>query len=192
MSRHPASDLVVALTPMQHEHLPEVLRIEAHAYPRPWSEGLFRGELALTGSRVYVVATVDDTVVGYAGALYVAGDAHVTTVAVDPPWRRHAVATRLVLHLVEAAIERSIDQITLEVRMSNTGARDLYRRFGFVPAGVRKNYYPETNEDALVMWAHELGSPEYAERLDRVRAAVPGRTVVVAADPTSANPEVEV
>ncbi|HVX16585.1 MAG TPA: ribosomal protein S18-alanine N-acetyltransferase [Acidimicrobiales bacterium] len=191
MSTSARSNLVVVLTPMQHDHLPEVLRIEAQAYPRPWSEGLFKGELALTGSRVYAVATVADAVVGYAGALYIAGEAHVTTVAVDEQWRRHAIATRLVLLLVEAAIERGIDQMTLEVRVSNTGARDLYRRFGFAPAGVRKNYYPETNEDALVMWAHELGSPAYAERLDAVRAAIPGRTTVVPAVAGS-NPEVEV
>ena len=75
--------------------------------------------------------------------------------------------------LVREAIARGATAITLEVRMSNVGAQDMYRRFGFAPVGVRKNYYQEVNEDALVMWAHEVDQPEYARaaRLDRAHAA---------------------
>ena len=67
--------------------------------------------------------------------------------------------------------------MTLEVRMSNTGAQALYRRFGFSPVGVRKGYYQETNEDALVMWVHEVDRPEYADLLDGIERGVPGETV---------------
>ena len=67
--------------------------------------------------------------------------------------------------------------MTLEVRMSNKSAQDLYRRCGFAPVGVRKNYYPESNEDALVMWVHDIGSPEYARLLEGLEARVPGETV---------------
>lgn len=166
----------VVVSPMEHRHLRQVLHIEEQVYPRPWSERLFRGELAMAGSRVYAVATVDGVVVGYAGALYVADEAHVTTVAVDPAWQRRAVGTRLILLLVRQTIDRGGDKLTLEVRMSNAGARELYRRFGFAPGGVRRNYYPETNEDALVMWAHDLQSDEYAARLRRIEAGLPGPT----------------
>ena len=60
--------------------------------------------------------------------------------------------------------------------MSNKGTQDLYRQFGFSPVGVRKNYYQETNEDALVMWVHEVDTPDYADLLDRIEAQIPGET----------------
>ena len=80
--------------------------------------------------------------------------------------------------LAREAIEREARSLTLEVRLSNRGAQDLYRRFGFAPVGVRKNYYAETNEDALVMWAHEVLRPEYADLLDGIERQVEGETVV--------------
>lgn len=172
-------DLVVDITPMRRRHLRSVLRIEAQVYPRPWSYGLFVSELALRTSRAYVVARVDGTVVGYAGLMLVVGDGHVTTIAVDPRWHRHKIGTRLLLALARAAIARGAENLTLEVRVGNTGAQELYRRFGFVPAGIRKGYYTETNEDALIMWANDVATEDYAARLAAIEAAVPGRTVEV-------------
>lgn len=175
-----AADLEVEIAPMRRRHLRSVLRIEAQVYPRPWSFGLFVSELALRTSRVYLVARVGGTVVGYAGAMLVAGDGHVTTIAVDPAWHRHKIGTRLLLALSRAAIARGAVNLTLEVRMSNDGAKALYRRFGFVPAGVRKGYYTETNEDALIMWANDVATEDYAARLAELEAGVPGRTVIEA------------
>jgi ribosomal-protein-alanine N-acetyltransferase len=80
--------------------------------------------------------------------------------------------------LAREAIERDVRSLTLEVRLSNRAAQELYRRFGFAPVGVRKNYYAETNEDALVMWAHEVQRPEFAEMLDAVERQVDGETIV--------------
>ena len=97
-------------------------------------------------------------------------EGHVTTIAVDPRRHRSKIGTRLLLVLAREAIARGATALTLEVRMSNTAAQDLYRRFGFGPVGVRKNYYQEVNEDALVMWAHEVDQPAYAELLDVDRA----------------------
>ena len=170
--------LTVHLTAMRRRHLRSVLRIEALVYPRPWSLGLFLSELGLRATRAYVVARVGPTVVGYAGLLLSAGDGHVTTVAVDPAWHRHGIATRMLLGLARTGITRGCTSLTLEVRMSNVGAQDLYRRFGFVPAGIRKGYYQETDEDALVMWAHDVDLPAYAERLDGIEGALPGTTVL--------------
>jgi ribosomal-protein-alanine N-acetyltransferase len=79
--------------------------------------------------------------------------------------------------LARESLVRGAHNLTLEVRMSNQGAQDLYRRFGFAAAGVRKNYYPETNEDALVMWVHDIDSPDYARLLAGLEARVPGDTV---------------
>jgi ribosomal-protein-alanine N-acetyltransferase len=175
---HDPYELEVSLTPMRRRHLRSVLRIEAQVYPRPWSLGLFMSELALRSSRVYVVARVSGGVVGYAGLMFSGSDAHVTTIAVDPEFHRLGVGTRLLLALARSAVARGATGLTLEVRMGNEGAQALYRRFGFVPAGIRKNYYVETNEDALVMWAHDVDHPGYAARLERIEAEVPGTTVV--------------
>jgi len=171
-------DLEVTIGPMRRRHLRSVLRIEQQVYPRPWSMGLFMSELGIRGSRVYVVARVGSTVVGYGGLMLVADDGHVTTLAVDPVWHRHKLGTRLLHALAEAAIQRGAKNLTLEVRASNRSAQDLYRAFGFAPAGIRKGYYVETKEDAIVMWANDVDTPAYAERLAALAAGVPGETVV--------------
>jgi ribosomal-protein-alanine N-acetyltransferase len=163
---------------MRRRHIRSVLRIEQQVYPRPWSAALFHSELALRSSRSYYVARVGRDVVGYAGLMMTVDDGHVTTIAVDPQWHRHKIGTRLLVVLAREAIARGAVSLTLEVRMSNTGAQEMYRRFGFGPVGVRKNYYQEVNEDALVMWAHEVDQPAYAALLDGIDAGIPGETVV--------------
>ena len=182
-ARLPTPDeLDVTISPMRRRHLRSVLRIEQQVYPRPWSMGLFMSELGIRGSRVYVVARVDATLVGYAGLMLVADDGHVTTLAVDPPWHRHKLGTRLLHTLATAAIHRGAKNLTLEVRASNHAAQALYRSFGFAPAGIRKGYYVETKEDAIVMWANDVDTPEYAGRLDDLIAGVPGRTTLEVLD----------
>jgi ribosomal-protein-alanine N-acetyltransferase len=174
----PALD--VRLVPLRRRHLRSVLRIEAQVYPRPWSLGLFMSELNLRdrgSSRHYVAARIGNSVVGYGGLMFTADEAHVTTIAVDPSWHRHQVGTRLLINLARASIARGARHLTLEVRVSNAGAQAMYRRFGFETAGVRKNYYAETNEDALIMWAHDIDTPDYAERLAGIEAGVAGTTV---------------
>jgi ribosomal-protein-alanine N-acetyltransferase len=170
--------LEVHVVPMRRRHLRTVLRIESQVYPRPWSLSLFMSELALRSSRAYYVARVNGMVVGYAGLMMSGDDGHVTTIAVDPVWHRHKIGTRLLLTLAREAIRRGAANLTLEVRVTNAGAQELYRRFGFVPAGIRKNYYVETNEDALVMWANDIDTDDYTARLDALARAVPGSTIV--------------
>ncbi len=177
LESEPALDVV--LTPMRRRHLRGVLRIEGQVYPRPWSMGLFLGELALPRGRQYVVARVGGTVVGYAGLMSVLDDGHVTTVAVDPAWHRHGIGTRLLLCLCRRAVPMGVRQLTLEVRMGNKGAQSLYSRFGFVPAGVRRGYYVDTGEDAMVMWADEIDGDLYAERLAILDRSLTGTTELV-------------
>jgi ribosomal-protein-alanine N-acetyltransferase len=177
VERPAPEDVDVVLSPMRRRHLRSVLRIEALVYPRPWSLSLFMSELALRTSRAYVVARLDGVVAGYAGMMLAGDDAHVTTIAVDPEWHRYKIGTRLLLHLVREAIGRNAHHVTLEVRVSNQPAQALYRLFGFRPAGVRKNYYAETNEDALVMWADDVDQPEYTRRLARIEKGVTGGTI---------------
>ena len=166
------SAIEVHLCPMRRRHLRSVLKIEAQVYPRPWSLALFMSELGLRGSRSYTVARLGGNVVGYCGLMLSGDDAHVTTIAVDPEWHRHQIGTRLMLFMAREAVRRDARNLTLEVRVSNHGAQAMYRRFGFKPAGIRKNYYQETNEDALVMWAEDIDTPGC---LPRSRPTVTGR-----------------
>ena len=164
----PRDGAPLQIVPMRRSHVRGVTAIEERVFPRPWSPALYLSELASPSTRAYFVALVDDVVVGYAGSMLVAGECHITTVGVAPEWHRRGVGRRLFYRLVREVRGRGAHALTLEVRMSNTGAQELYRTFGFVPAGVRKNYYPEVNEDGLVMWAYDADTPEYEARLDAI------------------------
>lgn len=168
----PASDDGLVLSTLRRRDLRSgVLAIEAVSYPRPWSQGVFESEIdqMRSGSRHYVVARRARHIVGYAGLWFSAGEAHVTNVAVEPDARRSGIATHLLLALADEGRRRECTAWTLEVRVSSTGAQELYRRFGFVPAGVRPRYY-ENTEDAIVMWCNDLTGPEYGDVLDAIRA----------------------
>ena len=140
----------VVITPMRRRHLRSVLRIEERTSSTPWS-----------------------TVVGYVGLLFSLTDGHVTTVAVDPDLHNERIGTRLLLVAFREAIARGAEAITLEVRASNEPALALYRRFGFAPAGTRRGYYRHPDEDALVLWAHDVNTEAYAERLDSIERSLP-------------------
>ncbi|MEO7370300.1 MAG: ribosomal protein S18-alanine N-acetyltransferase [Ilumatobacteraceae bacterium] len=163
-------DLVIEA--MRKRHLPDVLAIEEVSYPKPWTRAVFQSEieLARASDRYYIAARTGTMVIGYAGLMFVVGDAHVTNIAVAAPRQRTGVATRLLAELAWEAINRECEAMTLEVRVSNTGAQALYRSFGFVPAGVRQRYY-ENTEDAIVMWCHDIGETTYG---DRLRSLSPG------------------
>src|SRR5947208_11298969 len=158
---------------MRRRHLRGVMAIERQVYPRPWSPNLFVVEMTETTNRCYLVARSERTVVGYAGLICYGEEAHVTNVAVDPKQHRHKIATRLMHDLLVNAIDMGAEAVSLEVRITNWGAQRLYGRFGFRPAGVRKNYYQELQEDALIMWVDEVRTPRYAERLARIVAGLP-------------------
>jgi ribosomal-protein-alanine N-acetyltransferase len=173
----PESDLTaIRISVMRRRHVRHIQKIEHQVYPRPWSPAVFAGEIDQIGrGRMYVVAHAGRHLVGYAGLMVVPDSAHITNVAVDPSQQQHAIGTRLMLTLARESIKLGCPAMTLEVRVSNGAAQSLYRRFGFAPAGIRARYY-EGTEDALVMWAHDIGESEYAERLMRIAAAVPGTT----------------
>ena len=168
----------VSIEPMHRRDLRRgVMAIEAVSYPKPWSQGVFESELAQDALRRTALPgrsarsgrrrTGRASIVGYAGLWFNADEAHVTNVAVRPDEQRTGVATALLLALADAAIDRGDTAWTLEVRVSATGAQELYRRFGFTPAGVRARYY-ENTEDAIVMWCNDIQASEYraTARLD--------------------------
>jgi ribosomal-protein-alanine N-acetyltransferase len=174
--RPPAAGPEVAaleIVPMRRRHLRGVLRIEAHNPHRPWSLGLFMSELRQPEARVYAVALSDGAVVGFAGELFSVTDAHITTIASHPDLRRSGIGSALLLVLAREARRHGMTALTLEVAASNEPAQALYRRFGLAPVGVRKNYYEDLREDAVIMWAHDLDQEAYAHRLDRLEASLP-------------------
>lgn len=170
----------VVITTMRRRHLRNVLRIEEKTSTTPWSLGLFLAEVRRE-EREYLVALSGSQVVGFAGLLYVVGEGHITTVAVDPDKQGGRIGTRLMLILARRAIVHGADSVTLEVRASNAPALALYRRFGFAPSGVRKDYYKDPTEDALVLWAHDVDTPAYADRLSAIESQLP--TPLVLEDP---------
>ncbi len=164
-------DGALRLEPMRRAHLQQILEIEQTAYPQPWSEGVFRDEIAMqaAGSRHYLVALLGGRVVGYGGLIYMDDAAHVTNVAVDVTLRRRGIATELMVDLAREARRAGMASLTLEVRESNVSAQSLYRRFGFVPVGVRAKYY-ENRDDAIVMWCNDVQGDEFSQRLARIEA----------------------
>ena len=156
----------IALRPFRVEDIEEAGRLEQSVYSQPWSSGVFADELGQP-SRTYVAVDVDDRLAGYGGVMLVDDEAHITTVVVDPELRHERLGTRIMLALVDAAIEAGARSLTLEVRTSNGAAQALYRRFGMAPVGVRKRYYRD--EDALIMWAHDIDSADYSDRLAEIR-----------------------
>ena len=161
------------VTRMRRRHLRGVMAIERQVYPRPWSPNLFLTEMMEISNRCYLVARIERNVVGYGGVICYGEEAHVTNIAVDPTEHRHKIGTRLLHDLMIASLDLGAEAVSLEVRVSNWGAQRLYGLFGFRPVGIRKNYYQEINEDALIMWADEVRTPEYGARLERIAEALP-------------------
>jgi ribosomal-protein-alanine N-acetyltransferase len=134
---------------LTYADLPQVIAIERRAFPTPWSLAMFVLELSKP-SGICLAAMVESELVGYLVCSRYDTVWHVMNVAVDPDFRRRAIATALIGSLLEKVGPDA--QITLEVRRSNHGALALYERFGFRSAGVRRRYYADNGEDAVIMW----------------------------------------
>ena len=166
MAARPQSGPVrVRIRPMKRRHLNQVLAIENRAYPSGWSRTVFLSELLYAADRSYVVAKIGRMIVGYVGLMYTIDEGHITTIAVHPDWQRHKIGTQLLLHAVDLTVERGLDALTLEARVSNLAAQAMYEGFGFQSVGVRPGYYADNREDAVIMWAHGLQSDAYRDRL---------------------------
>jgi ribosomal-protein-alanine N-acetyltransferase len=158
----------IEITRMRRRHLKGVMAIERQVYPRPWSPSLFVSEMTAGRTRCYLVALEDRQVIGYAGLISYGEEAHVTTIAVEPEHQRRKIGTRLLWELIHEAQQMQAHAVSLEVRVTNWGAQRMYARFGFRPVGVRKGYYQETNEDALVMWTDDIRSKDYRSQLEHL------------------------
>lgn len=135
--------------------LDDVVCVEQAAFSTPWSRNAFAEELTNDLAH-YLVVLEADKLVGYAGFWLVLDEAHVTNIALMPKCQGHGMGSLLLEHMIAQAKMLGAVSMTLEVRPSNTPARRLYARRGFVERGVRPNYYAELGEDALIMWLDKL------------------------------------
>lgn len=169
VARPPVKLLIEA---MQLEHLAEVQRIEQASFTTPWPENAYRSELLTNRLASYLVARADGRLVAYGGMWLMVDEAHITTFAVHPAWRRQRIGERLLLAFLDLARDRHAREATLEVRLSNLAARRLYEKYGFRPVGLRPRYYSDNNEDALIMTTESFGDPSLEGRIARLRAAL--------------------
>jgi [ribosomal protein S18]-alanine N-acetyltransferase len=157
---------------MGFDDLEAVQAIERASFSSPWPPNAYRSELETNRLASYLVARAGERVVGYGGMWLMVDEAHITTFAVHPAWRRRRIGERLLLAFLDIAIDRSAHEATLEVRLSNLGARRLYEKYGFRPVGLRPRYYSDDNEDALIMTTEPLAEPRMRERIARLREAL--------------------
>jgi ribosomal-protein-alanine N-acetyltransferase len=161
--------LKVRVEPMRLEDVPAVHKIESASFPTPWPDYAFRQELQTNRLAHYLIVRIGREAVAYGGLWLMVDEAHITTIAVLPDWRRHGIGGRLMLGLMDVALVLNARVVTLEVRLSNRPARDLYARFGFKPVGVRPRYYSDNGEDALIMTTDPLNEATMRTRLTEMR-----------------------
>jgi len=167
--------LRVRVEPMTLGDLPAVHAIERASFSVPWPDEAYRNELLTNRLASYVVARAGDEVVGFGGLWVMVDEAHITTFAVDPRWRRRGIGEWLLQALLDRAVARQAREATLEVRLSNMPARRLYEKYGFRPVGIRPRYYSDNGEDALIMTTDALASSAMRDRLASLRAALDQR-----------------
>ncbi len=181
MVARPPVRLVIG--PMRLEDLPAVHAIERVSFTAPWPPHAYRSELESNRLAHYLVARAGDTVTAYGGMWLMVDEAHITTFAVHPDWRRRRIGERLLLAFLDLAVDRDAREATLEVRLSNLPARKLYEKYGFRPVGLRPRYYSDDHEDALIMTTTPLDEPAMRERIERLRAELDASPAPTEPDP---------
>jgi len=159
----------VAISTMTLDDIKGVQEVERTSFPIPWPANAFRHELTQNKNARYVVARDGDRIVGYAGLWLMVDEAHITTFAVHPDARRRKIGERLLQRLFEIAGDIGAEWLTLEVRASNIAAQRLYEKYGFKRAGVRRRYYSDNGEDALIMWTERIKDRAVRDRLKKLR-----------------------
>ncbi|MCM3576009.1 ribosomal protein S18-alanine N-acetyltransferase [Mesobacillus subterraneus] len=139
---------------MTVDDLDEVMEVELKSFTVPWSKEAFFNELTKNQFAHYLIVEVDQRVVGYCGVWIIIDEAHITNIALLPEYRGMKLGEALMAKVMELARELGAMRMTLEVRVSNERAQNLYRKFGFEEGAIRKQYYTDNMEDAIVMWVN--------------------------------------
>jgi len=137
---------------MELSDIEDILVVEKLSFSIPWSRDSFEKEIVDNNLATYLVAKVNEKAVGYIGMWKVLNEGHITNVAVHPEFRHQGIGDQLVSELLSLCEKENIDLVTLEVRKSNQNAIKLYEKHGFVAEGIRKAYYQDNKEDAIIMW----------------------------------------
>ncbi|MFS1516504.1 ribosomal protein S18-alanine N-acetyltransferase [Bacillus sp. SCS-151] len=139
---------------MNVEDIENVLKVEEASFATPWSKDIFLSEINNNKYAHYIVAEENGLVIGYCGAWIIIDEAHITNVALLPEYRGRKLGEAMLKQLVDFAKALGAKTMTLEVRVTNIIAQSLYRKLGFNDGGIRKNYYTDNQEDALIMWVN--------------------------------------
>ncbi len=141
---------------MTTDHIDGVMVVENLSFKIPWSRQAFVDEITTNNMAMYFVALCNGQVIGYGGMWKIFDEGHITNIAVHPEFRRCGAASVIIEKILEVSGEKGVKSLTLEVRKSNIAAQNLYQKYGFKPEGIRKGYYSDTGEDALIMWKHGI------------------------------------
>ncbi len=160
------------IVPMTPQDMERVIEIENLSYPSPWPESAFLAELAKGEVCYYRVAKFDGKIIGYCGVWVLIDEGHITTLAVHPDFRRLGIASYLLFNVFDEAVRRKLCTITLEVRISNAAAKNMYRKFGFSQAGFRRGYYLDNNEDAEIWTSQDLREPSYVQFMENLKQQI--------------------
>ncbi len=163
---------------MRTADIAQVMHIEQASFPAPWPATAYRYDLTKNDLATYLVLRLlrprrASLLLGYGGFWLMVDEAHISTIAVHPQWRRRGLGSMLLLALAEVALLRGAERLTLEVRESNTPAQNLYRQYAFAVVGRRYRYYHDNNEDALIMTTPRLRHQDLA----RFKAALRERLI---------------
>ncbi len=147
----------IKIEPMQRDYLDDVIQIEEQSYgPHHWSKESFFNEINNELAKYYCSFNEKGEMTGYAGCWQILEEAHITNVSVSPDFRRKHIGEALLNAIIKSCYKEMIKYITLEVRVSNEPAIKLYEKYGFKSLGIRKGYYQDNNEDALIMWTENI------------------------------------
>lgn len=146
----------IEILSLKREHIESILVIDALSFPTPWSRKSFETEIENNSFSRYIVAKKDDVIIGYAGMWIILDEGHITNIAVHPEYRGIGAGNALLESLIELCKIESVNSMTLEVRKSNLIAQNLYHKYDFIEEGLRKGYYRDNKEDAIIMWKHNI------------------------------------
>jgi ribosomal-protein-alanine N-acetyltransferase len=146
----------IEILSLKLEHVDSVLKIDVLSFPTPWSRESFEREIEVNKFARYVVAKKDGIVIGYAGMWLILDEGHITNIAVHPEYRGTGIGSMLLEALIDICRLEGVLSMTLEVRKSNFVAQKLYGKYGFLQEGIRKGYYENNKEDAIIMWKRDF------------------------------------
>lgn len=163
----------IRIEKMQEKHIPSIMEIESVSFGKyHWSANSFQGEINNNLAHYFVAIGENEQLVGYFGFWNILEEGHITTFAVREEFRGQKIAEQMMIYLIEQAQNLSIKWFTLEVRVTNIPAINLYEKYGFETIGTREKYYQDNNEDALIMWTQNIYSEKYRNNFETLKQQV--------------------